>query len=88
MGIVIAAALGGPFPLLSTPYTEKGEVDFAVLRKEAKFVADCGANGVIWPAAEDALKLLTPAMGGTPETDVRLLRGVRYDNLGINEGMF
>ena len=32
--------------------------------------------------------LLTQAMGGTPETDVRLLRGVRYDNLGINEGMF
>ena len=58
--ILIAAVIGGPFPLLSTPYTEKGEVDYAVLRKEAKFVADCGANGVIWPAAEDALKLLTP----------------------------
>lgn len=32
--------------------------------------------------------LLTQSMGGTPRTDVRLLRGVRYDNLGINEGMF
>ena len=32
--------------------------------------------------------LLTQAMGGTAKTDLRLLRGVRYDNLGINEGMF
>ena len=32
--------------------------------------------------------LLTQAMGGTSKTDLRLLRGVRYDNLGINEGMF
>ena len=52
-------ALGGPFPLLCTPYDESGNVDCVVLAKEAKFVADCGANGVIWPAADDALRLLT-----------------------------
>ena len=66
----MAAAIGGPFPLLCTPYrpvdddedvvaTQAGEVDCEVLAKEARFVADCGANGVIWPAADDALKLLT-----------------------------
>ena len=59
MGLVLAAAIGGPFPLLCTPYAEKGEVDFEILAKEAQFVADCGASGVIWPAADDALKLLT-----------------------------
>ena len=59
LGTLLAAAIGGPFPLLCTPYTEKGEVDCAVLAKEAKFVADCGANGIIWPAADDSLKLLT-----------------------------
>ena len=32
--------------------------------------------------------LLTQSMGGGAATDARLLRGVRYDNLGINEGMF
>lgn len=32
--------------------------------------------------------LLTQAMGGDPMVDARLLRGVRYDNFGINEGMF
>lgn len=58
--LVLAAALGGPFPLLCTPYTEQGELDCGVLAKEAQFVADCGANGIIWPAADDALKLLTP----------------------------
>ena len=59
-GLILAAALGGPFPLLCTPYTEKGELDCEVLAKEARFVADGGANGVIWPAADEALKLLTP----------------------------
>jgi len=58
--LVLAAALNGPFPPMCTPYTEKGEVDYATLAKEAAFVADCGANGAIWPAADDALKLLTP----------------------------
>ena len=32
--------------------------------------------------------LLTQAMAGTNDIDGRLLRGVLYDNLGINEGMF
>ena len=32
--------------------------------------------------------LLTQAMAGTEDVDGRLLRGVLYDNLGINEGMF
>ena len=70
-GLVLAAVIGGPFPLLCTPYGVGGDgedavatqgggaVDCAVLAKEARFVADCGAHGVIWPAADDALKLLT-----------------------------
>ena len=32
--------------------------------------------------------LLTQSMRGAAAADARLLRGVRYDNLGINEGMF
>ena len=55
-----AAKIGGVFPLLCTPYAEDGSLDCATLAKEAAFVADCGADGVIWPAADDALKLLTP----------------------------
>ena len=32
--------------------------------------------------------LVTQAMTGSPEVDTRLFRGVLYDNLSINEGMF
>ena len=31
----------GAFPILSTPYTESGAVDYEVLDKEARFIADC-----------------------------------------------
>ena len=55
-----AAQIGGVFPLLCTPYSEDGSLDCATLAKEATFVADCGANGIIWPAADDARKWLSP----------------------------
>ena len=55
-----AAQIGGVFPLLCTPYAEDGSLDCATLAKEAAFVADCGADGMIWPAAKDALDYLTP----------------------------
>ena len=55
-----AAQIGGVFPLLCTPYSEDGSLDCETLAKEARFVADCGADGVIWPAANDAMKWLSP----------------------------
>ena len=55
-----AAQIGGVFPLLCTPYAEDGSLDCATLAKEAAFVADCGADGIIWPAAKDALDYLSP----------------------------
>ena len=55
-----AAQIGGVFPLLCTPYAEDGSLDCATLAKEARFVADCGADGIIWPAANDAMKWLSP----------------------------
>ncbi|MBR2981955.1 MAG: hypothetical protein IKC80_01865, partial [Kiritimatiellae bacterium] len=60
--LLLAAAveIGGPFPLLCTPYTQTGELDCRTLAKEARFVADAGAKGVIWPPAAEAIKLLTP----------------------------
>ena len=57
--ILAAVQIGGPFPLLCTPYTETGAVDYPTLAKETKFVADCGVNGIIWPPADDALRLLS-----------------------------
>jgi len=49
----------GPFPILSTPFTESGEVDYDTLAKQARFVAWGGCPGMIWPQAGDAIDLLT-----------------------------
>ena len=47
LGLAMAAVIGGPFPLLCTPYAENGEVDFATQAKEARLVARIGTRGVI-----------------------------------------
>ncbi|QDT02270.1 4-hydroxy-tetrahydrodipicolinate synthase [Rubripirellula lacrimiformis] len=49
----------GPFPILSTPFTDSGEVDYGVLAKEAKFVSWGGCPGMIWPQSGDSIDLLT-----------------------------
>lgn len=57
--LLAAAKLGGVFPLLCTPYSDDGSLDCETLAKEAAFVADCGADGIIWPCAKDALEYLS-----------------------------
>ena len=49
----------GPFPILSTPYTESGDVDYDVLARQAQFVDRCGSPGMIWPQSNDSIDLLT-----------------------------
>lgn len=49
----------GAFPILSTPYLESGAVDFDTLESEAKFVAKCGCQGMIWPQSGDSIDLLS-----------------------------
>ena len=49
----------GPFPILSTPFTSTGAVDYDVLAKEAQFVDKCGSPGMIWPQSGDSIDLLT-----------------------------
>ncbi len=49
----------GPFPILSTPYTESGSVDFEVLARSARFVDWCESPGMIWPQSNDSVDLLT-----------------------------
>ena len=51
--IIAAAVLEGPFPLLCTPWTEGAELDVPVLVKEAKYVNDAGAGGIVWPTAPE-----------------------------------
>jgi len=41
--------LRGIFPVLSTPYTESGEVDYEGLEREVVFLERCGVHGMVWP---------------------------------------
>lgn len=49
----------GPFPILSTPFLENGDVDYETLAQSAKFVDWAQCHGMIWPQANDAVDLLT-----------------------------
>lgn len=49
----------GPFPILSTPFTEAGAVDFEVLAREARFAEWCESPGMIWPQSNDSVDLLS-----------------------------
>lgn len=49
----------GPFPILSTPFTETGAVDYEVLANQARFVEWGGCPGMIWPQSGDSVDLLT-----------------------------
>ncbi len=71
----------GVFPILCTPYAPDGSLDCATLAREARFVADCGAHGVIWPPAEEALTRLSPdeeRAGFEAVADALDGRGVRF----------
>ena len=39
----------GALMILSTPYTESGEVDYDDLAKEVAFCDSCGVQGLVWP---------------------------------------
>ncbi len=49
----------GPFPILSTPFTDSGQVDFEVLARQARFVDWGGCSGMIWPQSGDSVDLLS-----------------------------
>ncbi|MCR4411440.1 MAG: dihydrodipicolinate synthase family protein, partial [Thermoguttaceae bacterium] len=54
-----ASTIRGPFPILSTPFTASGAVDFETLANQARFVDWCGCPGMIWPQSGDSVDLLT-----------------------------
>lgn len=44
-----AKEMRGALMILSTPYTESGEVDYEDLAKEVAFCDSCGVQGIVWP---------------------------------------
>ena len=51
--------LGGIFPIVQTPYTDAGKVDFATLEKEVKFCDRTGVHGIVWPQLASQYFLLS-----------------------------
>jgi dihydrodipicolinate synthase/N-acetylneuraminate lyase len=49
----------GVFMILTTPFTESGEVDWQDLDREVTFVERCGAHGIVWPQGSSGLASLT-----------------------------
>lgn len=53
IGSLLAATpnsgLRGALMILSTPYTESGEVDYEDLAREVEFCDRCGVQGIVWP---------------------------------------
>lgn len=47
--------IGGAVIILTTPYTESGEVDYEDLAREVRFVNDCGAKSFVWGQLEPQL---------------------------------
>ena len=51
--------LRGIFPIVQTPYTDAGKVDFATLEKEVKFAGRTGVHGIVWPQLASQYFLLS-----------------------------
>ena len=47
----------GIYPVLTTPYSSNGEIDFSALQREIDFVFDLGAHGVTCALVSDILRL-------------------------------
>lgn len=47
--------VGGFLPIMETPFTEAGAVDYDALETEARFISKCGAKCMIWGQIDDTL---------------------------------
>jgi dihydrodipicolinate synthase/N-acetylneuraminate lyase len=56
-----ARPMRGALMILSTPYTETGEVDYEDLAKEVAFCDQCGVQGVVWPQNSSEQRFLSKA---------------------------
>ncbi len=64
-GSLLAASaskkMRGALMILSTPYTESGDVDYEDLAKEVVFCNQCGVQGIVWPQNSSEQRYLTKA---------------------------
>ena len=70
--------------MLCTPYSDDGSLDCSTLAKEAAFVADFGADGIIWPAANDAMKWLSPEEERSGLEAIAAAIGVKFRRISVS----
>ena len=51
--------LRGIYPIVQTPYTSAGGVDFKALEAEVKFLDKTGVHGIVWPQRASQYQFLT-----------------------------
>ncbi len=61
LGATPGKPLRGALMILSTPYTESGDVDFEDLAREVAFCDSCGVQGIVWPQNSSEQLYLTKA---------------------------
>jgi 2-keto-3-deoxy-L-arabinonate dehydratase len=90
----LAAATGKPmrgiFPIIATPYTKTGQVDFEDLAHEVEWLEKCGAHGYAWPqhasgypggfTKEERLRGMEVVAKAAKGRKPALLLGVQSDN--------
>jgi dihydrodipicolinate synthase/N-acetylneuraminate lyase len=54
-----AKPMRGAFMILTTPFTDAGEVDWDDLAREVRFVDQAGAHGIVWPQGSSGVANLT-----------------------------
>jgi len=54
-----AKPMRGAFMILTTPFTNAGDVDWDDLAREVRFVDDAGAHGIVWPQGSSGVANLT-----------------------------
>ena len=86
-------AMRGVLIIVSTPYTESGEVDYDDLVREVEFLDRCGVQGLVWPqnsseqrylSKEERLRGFEVLTAANRDRDMALVLGVQADD---TEGM-
>lgn len=79
----------GALMILSTPYTESGEVDYEDLAKEVAFCDACGVQGMVWPqnsseqrylSVEERIRGFEVLVEANRGRDMALVLGVQADD--------
>lgn len=52
-------SLGGIMPIVTTPYTSSGDIDFEDLAREISFFDRIGCKGAVWPQASSDVDLMS-----------------------------